>query len=132
MTDRYGVPASIVEGWEEYQRLVIGAIAPLSSEQLALSAAANLRSIGLLAAHIISARVWWFHYVLKEGSPDLAPMVEWDEDYAPARGARELVAGLDSTWQVMRDGMARAGHPRISMPSSSARIDRKAPTHAAG
>jgi uncharacterized damage-inducible protein DinB len=34
-------------------------------------------------------------------------MVEWDEDYAPARSARELVDGLKSTWQVMREAMVR-------------------------
>ena len=44
-------------GWEEYQRLLIDAIAPLSPEQLALAVAPGQRPIWLIAAHIIGTRV---------------------------------------------------------------------------
>ncbi len=39
MTDQYGIPASIVEGEEAYQKHLTGGIAPLSSGQLSLTAA---------------------------------------------------------------------------------------------
>ena len=63
------------KGWEVYQEQLTKAIAPLSPDQLALQAAPHLRSIGAIAAHIISARVWWFHNIMGEGSVELAPKV---------------------------------------------------------
>jgi uncharacterized damage-inducible protein DinB len=94
-------------GWEVYQQHLISAVAPLTPAQLALQAAPHLRSVGVIAAHIISARVWWFHYVLREGPADLEPMLDWDDDGAPARSAGELVAGLEATWAMMQDALAR-------------------------
>jgi uncharacterized damage-inducible protein DinB len=95
------------QGWEVYQEQLTKAIAPLSPDQLALQAAPHLRSIGVLAAHIISARVWWFHNILGEGNADLAPMVDWDEDDAPSRTASELVSGLEATWHMIDDALHR-------------------------
>src|SRR5262249_35838600 len=54
-------------GWENYQNLLTTAVAPLTAEQLELQAAQSLRPVWLLAAHIISARAYWFHAVLGEG-----------------------------------------------------------------
>ena len=48
----------------------LSALAPLSLDQLALSAAPNLRSIDELACHIIAVRAGWFHEVLDEGAED--------------------------------------------------------------
>ena len=39
------------QDWETYQGYLTNAIAPLTSKQLDLRAAPNLRSIGLLAGH---------------------------------------------------------------------------------
>ena len=38
-------------------------------EQLALRAAPNQREVWVIAAHIIAARVWWFHSIMGEGDP---------------------------------------------------------------
>ena len=97
--------ATIYEGWENYQRHLTSAIAPLSSEQLALRAAPDLRPVWMLAAHIISARVWWFHFVLREGDDKLAPLVDWDEDDSPQRSAAELVEGLEASWRLVKSGL---------------------------
>ena len=43
---------SFYKGWDAYQALLIKAIAPLSSEQLALRVAPHLRSLGENVAHI--------------------------------------------------------------------------------
>ncbi len=95
------------QGWETYQGYLTNAIAPLTSEQLALRAAPNLRSIGLLAAHIIAARVVWFHAVIGEGPADLMPLRKWD-DYDPIQqNATELVAGLAATWSLIQQCLAR-------------------------
>lgn len=85
MTEERSALETFYESWGVYQELLTTVIAPLSPDQLALRAAPHLRSIGVIAAHIIAARVWWFHHVLGEGSADLAPLVRWDDDGAPAR-----------------------------------------------
>ena len=94
------------EGWMDYQRQLIRAIAPLSSEQLALCAASHLRSVGLIAAHIIASRVAQFHRILGEGSAEVAPLVRWDDADQPVRTASELVNGLEITWQLMHNAIA--------------------------
>lgn len=107
MAESGGALEALYQGWELYQRRLNDAIAPLSAEQLGLSAAPQLRPVGVLAAHIISARVWWFHYILGEGSADLAPLADWDEDDAPPRTAEELVGALEDTWRLVRQSLDR-------------------------
>jgi hypothetical protein len=50
--------SAIYAGWQNYQRLLIAALAPLSADQLTLRAAPGLRSTGEIVAHIgVSALV---------------------------------------------------------------------------
>src|SRR5579872_3180985 len=107
MTDQQTNLLSFYKGWDAYQALLIKAIAPLSSDQLALRVAPHLRSIGENVAHIISGRVGNFHLVMGEGSPELAPMEQWDIPGAPPRSAAELVSGLEATWQMIQTALAR-------------------------
>ena len=107
MTENHTTLAAFYKGWDDYQVLLIKAIAPLSPDQLALQVAPQLRSIGEIAAHIISARVWWFHNIMGEGSADIASMVSWDDDGAPSRTATELVSGLESTWLMIQNALER-------------------------
>ena len=107
MTETHTTLAAFYKGWDDYQVLLIKAIAPLSPDQLALQVAPQLRSIGEIAAHIISARVWWFHNIMGEGSADIASMVSWDDDGAPSRTATELVSGLESTWLMIQNALER-------------------------
>ncbi len=95
------------KGWEDYQALLIKAIAPLSPDQLALSVAPNERSIGVIAAHMIGARTRWFLNAIGEGSQNLAPMASWGSTAAPAHTAAELVNGLEATWQMIREAVDR-------------------------
>ena len=89
--------------WQAYQEQIKAAIAPLTAEQLALRAAPDLRSIGENTDHIIGCRIGWFMYTLGEnGSDDLKT---WED--APAHSAAELAQGLDTTWQLMADCLAR-------------------------
>lgn len=98
---------TIYDGWALYQANIIKALTPLTDEQLQLSAAKDLRPIWVLVAHVIAARVWWFHEVLGEGDPALAPMVDWDDEGQPMRSATELVAGLNSTWELVNSCLRR-------------------------
>jgi hypothetical protein len=81
MLEAIRVPTLVafLKEWATYQGHLVTVLAPLSPAQLTLHAAPQLGSVGVLASHIIAARVWWFHYILGEGRPELAPIVEVGE-----------------------------------------------------
>lgn len=110
MTEQSLPLITFYKGWETYQCGLVEVIAPLSSEQLALPAASHQWTIGMLAQHIVANRVWWFQVWMGEGSPDLAPIAHWDpadEVEQPALEAAELVAGLEATWGMIAEALAR-------------------------
>src|SRR5438270_12765896 len=96
-----------IQGWQNYQNQLSIALARLSPEQLALRAAPNLRSIDELARHIIAVRAGWFHYNPEEGDEDFAAFGTWAEPGSQACSARELVCGLEKTWQLMQEVFGR-------------------------
>jgi uncharacterized damage-inducible protein DinB len=97
---------SFYKGWDAYEALLIKAVAPLSSEELAMRAAPHLRSVGENVAHIISGRVSNF-LVLEEAGDEMAPLETWDMQDAPPRSATELVSGLELTWQMIQMALMR-------------------------
>ena len=97
---------SFYKGWDAYQTLLIKAIAPLSSDQLALRVAPHLRSVGEVVAHIISGRVSNF-LVMGEAGAEIAALEKWDEEGAPPRSAAELISGLEDTWQMIENALVR-------------------------
>ncbi len=99
--------SAVYDGWGAYQRMLVEAVAPLTPDQLALRAAPSLRSIGEIAAHIVSARVVWFHEVMGEGSDSLAPMISWGRDGdSSERNAAELERGLERSWDMIADALS--------------------------
>jgi len=108
-------------GWEEYQGLLIRAIGPLSPAQLALHATPEQRPLWLLATHIIGTRVGWFQGLLGEGDPALAAFDSWDADGASPRTAAELVHGLEATWGMIDDCLARWTPAMLDDPFSRER-----------
>ena len=66
---------AIYAGWLNYQSLLIDALARLKSDQLALQAAPNLRSIEAIATHMIGARGRWFAPPLGDGDKHLTAVV---------------------------------------------------------
>ncbi len=119
MNQGNGTLLPFYRGWDRYQTLLTQSIAPLSSEHLALAAAPALRPAWVLAAHIIAARVYWFHHVLGEGPPDLAPLQSWDDDGQPRRNAAELVDGLTATWQAIEACLRRWTPAMLDDPFST-------------
>jgi uncharacterized damage-inducible protein DinB len=107
MTEHSFPLASVYKGWDGYQQHLVHALTPLSTEQLALRAAPHLRSVGIIATHIIGARARWLYYVLKEGDESLVSFGKWDNPGQPARSAAELLSGLEATWQVIQDVLQR-------------------------
>jgi uncharacterized damage-inducible protein DinB len=99
--------AFFTQGWQNYQEQLSKALARLSSEQLALRAAPDLRSIDELARHMIMSRVGWFHYILEEGDEDFGAFGEWDGPGSRSRSTDELLSGLEKTWQVIKDVLGR-------------------------
>ena len=70
MTENQELTSTFYEGWQAYQQALIKAIKPLNSEQIALSAAPSLRTVGVIAAHIIGARARWFYMLMGEGGDE--------------------------------------------------------------
>jgi uncharacterized damage-inducible protein DinB len=99
--------APLYSGWEGYQQRMVQALAPLSSEQLAWSAAPHLRSVDLIARHVVGARARWLRHTLGEGGDELETLGAWDDDDQPGRSAAELVEGLGRTWDVIAAALAR-------------------------
>ncbi len=93
--------------WEHYQDLLIGALEPLTAQQLELRAAPDLRSIRLIATHIVGARARWLRRFLGEGDPDLDDVMTWDRPEQPARTADELVDGMRRTWSALHGCLER-------------------------
>ncbi len=110
MTEQAFPLITFYKGWETYQQNLVETIAPLSPEQLALPASSHHWSIGMLAQHIVANRVWWFQVWMGEGNPELAPIAHWDPadqvEQHPLESA-ELVAGLEVTWHMIADALAR-------------------------
>ncbi len=99
-------------GWGRYTQRLVAAIAPLTGEQLALRTTPHHWSIGMYATHIVANRAWWFHARMGEGSDDLTSLELWalavcEADVDPCHPAAELVAGLEKTWQMIEETLAR-------------------------
>ncbi|MCI0578987.1 MAG: DinB family protein [Chloroflexi bacterium] len=95
------------EEWQKYQDSLKSALAPLTAEQLNLRAAPHLRSVGEITRHIIAARANWFGRFLGEGDEAIKSYSLWDEPDEPERPAGELLSGLDVTWELMAEVLAR-------------------------
>ena len=99
-------------GWGTYNQRLVAAIAPLTQEQLALRTTPHHWSIGMYLTHIVANRAWWFHARMGEGSDDLTSLELWalgvcEADVDPGHTAAELVAGLEKTWQMIEEALAR-------------------------
>ncbi len=99
-------------GWGIYNQRLVAAIAPLTAEQLALRTTSQHWSIGMYATHIVANRAWWFHARMGEGGDDLTVLELWalgvcEGDVDPLHPAAELVAGLEKTWQMIEQTLAR-------------------------
>jgi len=106
MTEHQLSLAPFYAGWDVYQQHLIAAIAPLTSEQLALRSSPQNWSVGMIATHIVATRVWWFHMWMGVGNAELAALEAWEEDGQPTRSAAELVTGLEMSWQMIQNALA--------------------------
>lgn len=97
----------VYAGWEQFNKRLVTLVAPLTPEQLAIRTAQNQREVVKIIAHIISARAWWFHERLAEGDAKWEQYYTWDEDDGPTLNAAQLELGLEETWRLISECLAR-------------------------
>ena len=109
------VPQSLApfyKGWDNFHRHLVAAIAPLTAGQLALRSAPQNYSFGMIANHIVGSRVFWFYTWMGERSVDLSSYQIWnyfarEDRKEPLHSAEELVRGLDLSWQLIQNTLAK-------------------------
>ena len=122
MRDAARILDPFVEGWAGYQRMLLGAIGPLSADELSSRTAPFQWTVWQLAAHMAGSRAYWFHDVLGEGDaavremfrveattvPDL-PLEDagWEDDERHPRTAGELIEGFERTWAMIEECLGR-------------------------
>jgi uncharacterized damage-inducible protein DinB len=94
------------KGWDSYQDHLVKVIEPLTPEQLELSIAPNLRSIGQLAKHIVCIRAAWLYTIMGEGGPDVVAITQWEYD-GDVPSTAELVRCLNVTFQAWQECLKR-------------------------
>lgn len=103
--------AEFYEGWRLFNDSLAAALAPLSSEQLALPVGSPTWPIWASASHLAGARVFWLCHIFKEPGAETTPFTDptglgWEDDLAHPRSADELVDALGSTWSIVERCLA--------------------------
>ena len=113
---------TFVDGWENYQSLLLDALRPLTPGQMALKPAPHQWAIWQIASHMAGARMYWFHDFLRECAPALRDMFRvgqttvpglalddagWEDDENHPRSAAEVADALDQTWAAMAQCLER-------------------------
>lgn len=106
MTQEHLLVPSLYLGWHEYQKTLIKAITPLTSEQLGLRAAPELLSVGEIAAHIAVNRAVWFYSVMQEGGEEFKTIGRLNVRGEISHSVQDIVDGLEVTWKVMHEVIA--------------------------
>jgi uncharacterized damage-inducible protein DinB len=112
MTKEASSLMTVYEGWDGHQVALVRAVSPLSPEQLAWRAAPHLRSVGELAAHIVTGRISWIHDILGVESPEVTQWVAaWNAGGKLKPGVEQnpaaLVSGLEATWRMIASALTR-------------------------
>jgi uncharacterized damage-inducible protein DinB len=94
--------AEVYAGWDDFNRKLVEAVAPLTGEQLELRAAPHLRSAREIISHLVRTRASWFQ-LLGATDPEWKPFLTWDHPGEPTRDAAELVKGIDDSLRLMTD-----------------------------
>lgn len=107
MADSNSTLEVFVREWRQNQGYLESALTGLTAEQLQLRAGPNQLAVGQLTQHIIAVRAYWFHGLLGEGNEEIGTYANWDDADAPTRSVKELLAGLEITWQLMAEAITR-------------------------
>ena len=108
---RSATVAPFYQGWHLVNEALVGVLAPLSAEQLALPIGSPSWPIWASASHIAGTRVYWLCHVFKELGGETTPFRDpsgmgWEDDLAHPRSADELVGALLSTWKIVEHALS--------------------------
>lgn len=106
-----GTIAPFYQGWSLFNESLIKALAPLTSEQLALPVGSPTWPIWASASHVAGTRVFWLCHVFREPGAETTPFIDptglgWEDDLAHPRSADELVGALTSSWKIIERCLA--------------------------
>ena len=110
MSEQPGV-TRFFAGFNLVNDALIGAIAPLSAEQLALTMGEPPWPVWASVAHLAGTRVYWLCHIFGEPGADTTPFADpsgmgWEDDLSHPRSADELVGALRSTWRIIERTLA--------------------------
>jgi uncharacterized damage-inducible protein DinB len=94
-------------GWALQNQRLVDALAPLTPEQLLLRSAPHMWPVSVLAAHIVGARVFWFHDIMHEGSAAVGAFSGLDDVDESERTRARLLEGLQASWAMIDAVLAR-------------------------
>ena len=98
----------VYDGWDGYQLAIVRSVAPRTIDELRWRAAPQLRSAGEIARHIAEGRVDWFSRTFGvEATVPAARVAEWRRKDAVEDDPAELVRGLEASWRMIEEGLAR-------------------------
>jgi uncharacterized damage-inducible protein DinB len=127
--------ASLYPDWPQYAGRIRDAVKDLTAEQLALRAGPEHAPIWALAAHAAGTRVFWLCGVLEQPGAERTPFTEpltgfgWEDDETHPRSGEELAWALDSTWNVVRDCLARWSVDDLERTATRVRADGSTQLH---
>jgi uncharacterized damage-inducible protein DinB len=98
--------------WPQYARRLREVVGAMSAEQLAIRPDPDRWPIWATAGHTAGTRVYWLCHVIGEPGAETTPFTDpdgegWEDDLDHPRGAEELVAALDSSWQIVESCLDR-------------------------
>ena len=97
--------ADVYAGWDDFNKKLVEALAPLSNEQLDLRVAPSQRSAREIISHLVRTRASWFQ-LLGATDPAWTPYLAYDRPGEPAHNAAEIVKGVEVTLRLLNDMLA--------------------------
>jgi uncharacterized damage-inducible protein DinB len=97
--------ADVYAGWDDFNKKLVEALAPLSDEQLDLRVAPGQRSAREIISHLVRTRASWFQ-LLGATDPQWTPYLTYDRPGEPAHNVAEIVKGVEATLRLLNDMLA--------------------------
>ena len=107
-----GNVAGFYDGWSRYNTQLVEGIRRLPAAALQLKGGDSSWPIWAIAAHTAGMRVYWLCGVLGEKGAEKTPFPDasgegWEDHLDQPRRADELIAALESSWQIVQSCLTR-------------------------
>ena len=94
--------ADVYAGWDDFNKKLVEALAPLTNEQLDLRVAPSQRSAREIISHLVRTRASWFQ-LLGATDPEWTLYLTYDRPGELTRDATEIVKGVEATLRLLND-----------------------------